>query len=89
MPLSQTESAKDSGHYPTDFSRKAHVYYGDVTLHEYLERTTWHSGQHVRHEVSLFSDAPFFNFSRIVPIRDSVRPSDNRKEFHPCVPAWS
>jgi hypothetical protein len=32
----------------TDFSRKAHVYYGDVMLHEYLERTTWHSGQHVR-----------------------------------------
>jgi hypothetical protein len=24
------------------------VYYGDVTLHEFLERTTWHSGQHVR-----------------------------------------
>ena len=32
----------------TDFSRKALVYFGDVTLHEYLERTTWHSGQHVR-----------------------------------------
>jgi len=32
----------------TDFSRKALVYYGDVTLHEFLERTTWHSGQHVR-----------------------------------------
>ncbi|HVI66909.1 MAG TPA: DinB family protein, partial [Bradyrhizobium sp.] len=32
----------------TDFSRKAHVYYGNVTLLEYLERTTWHSGQHVR-----------------------------------------
>ena len=32
----------------TDFSRKACVYYGEVTLHEYLERTTWHSGQHVR-----------------------------------------
>jgi glutaredoxin len=32
----------------TEFSRKAHVYYGDVTLHEYLERTAWHSGQHVR-----------------------------------------
>ena len=31
-----------------DFSRKAVVYYGDVTVHEYLERTTWHSGQHVR-----------------------------------------
>jgi len=32
----------------TDFARKARVYYGDVTLHDYLERTTWHSGQHVR-----------------------------------------
>lgn len=32
----------------TDFSRKAKVYYGDVTLQEYLERTTWHSAQHVR-----------------------------------------
>jgi glutaredoxin len=32
----------------TDFSRKAQVYYGDVTIHEYLERTTWHSAQHVR-----------------------------------------
>ena len=32
----------------TDFARKASVYYGDVTLHEFLERTTWHSGQHVR-----------------------------------------
>jgi hypothetical protein len=31
-----------------DFSRKASVYYGDVTVHEFLERTTWHSGQHVR-----------------------------------------
>lgn len=31
-----------------DVSIKANVYYGDVTLHEFLERTTWHSGQHVR-----------------------------------------
>ena len=31
-----------------DFSAKARVYYGDVTLHEFLERTAWHSGQHVR-----------------------------------------
>jgi len=37
----------DSGQ-TTDFSRKAAVYYGDVTLHEFLERTVWHSGQHVR-----------------------------------------
>ena len=31
-----------------DVARKANVYYGDVTVHEFLERTTWHSGQHVR-----------------------------------------
>ena len=31
-----------------DVSRRANVYYGDVTVHEFLERTTWHSGQHVR-----------------------------------------
>lgn len=35
----------------TDFSRKARVYYGDVSLHDYLERTTWHSGQHLRQMV--------------------------------------
>jgi hypothetical protein len=34
--------------HTADFGRKANVYYGDVTLHEYLERTTWHSAQHVR-----------------------------------------
>jgi len=38
-----------------DFSRKANVYYGDVTLHEYLERTTWHSGQHVRQLVMVLN----------------------------------
>ena len=37
----------------TDFSHKATVYYGDVTLHEYLERTTWHCGQHVRQLVTV------------------------------------
>jgi hypothetical protein len=31
-----------------DFDAMANVYYGNVTLHDYLERTTWHSGQHVR-----------------------------------------
>jgi len=39
----------------TDFSCKAHVYYGDVTLQDYLERTTWHSGQHVRQLVMVLS----------------------------------
>ncbi len=32
----------------TDFDAKANVYYGDVSLHHFLERTAWHSGQHVR-----------------------------------------
>jgi glutaredoxin len=32
----------------SDFARQADVYYGAVSVHEYLERTTWHAGQHVR-----------------------------------------
>lgn len=32
----------------TDYGGRARVYYGEVNLHEYLERTTWHSAQHVR-----------------------------------------
>lgn len=32
----------------TDFNQPGKVYYGDVTLHEVLERTAWHSGQHTR-----------------------------------------
>ena len=32
----------------TDFSQPGKVYYGEVTLHEVLERTGWHSGQHTR-----------------------------------------
>ena len=31
-----------------DWSAPARVYYGAQTLHEFLERTTWHSGQHAR-----------------------------------------
>jgi glutaredoxin len=36
---------KAGGH---DFGRKARVYYGDQTLHDFMERTAWHSGQHTR-----------------------------------------
>ncbi len=39
----------------TDFSQPGKVYYGDVTLHEVLERTGWHSGQHTR-QLSLVLD---------------------------------
>lgn len=31
-----------------DWSRKANVYYGQQSLHEFFERTTWHAGQHTR-----------------------------------------
>ncbi len=31
-----------------DYSVDVDVYYGEQTLHEYFERTTWHSAQHVR-----------------------------------------
>ena len=33
---------------PHDFSRRADVYYGEQTLHDFMERTAWHSGQHAR-----------------------------------------
>jgi glutaredoxin len=38
----------DTSGKTADYARRADVYYGEVNLHEYLERTTWHSGQHVR-----------------------------------------
>lgn len=31
-----------------DWSAPAEVYYGRQTMHEFLERTTWHAGQHTR-----------------------------------------
>jgi hypothetical protein len=38
----------ESAQNRTDWSDKAAVYYGNVSRHEFLERTTWHSGQHSR-----------------------------------------
>ena len=32
----------------TDFGQPGKVYYGEVSLHEVLERTGWHAGQHTR-----------------------------------------
>ena len=31
-----------------DWSETANVYYGEPTVHKYLERTVWHAGQHTR-----------------------------------------
>jgi hypothetical protein len=41
----------------TDFDQPGKVYYGDVSLHEVLERTCWHSGQHTRQLMLVLSDA--------------------------------
>ncbi len=38
----------ENGGAGTDFSQPGKVYYGEVSLHEVLERTCWHSGQHTR-----------------------------------------
>ena len=35
-------------HEGEDFARPAEVYYGEQTLHDYMERTAWHSAQHTR-----------------------------------------
>ena len=42
-------------HRPREFKFDRPLYYGDVTVHEYLERTTWHSGQHVRQLVMVLN----------------------------------
>ena len=46
------ESAKTR----TDWTGKAQVYYGDVSSHEFLERTTWHCGQHSRQLMWILAD---------------------------------
>jgi uncharacterized damage-inducible protein DinB len=40
-----------------DFSRRVEVYFGETTRHEMLERTVWHSTQHVRQVASLLEQA--------------------------------
>jgi len=40
----------------TDFNQPGNVYYGDVSLHEVLERTGWHSGQHTRQIILMLNE---------------------------------
>ena len=40
----------------TDFKQPGKVYYGEVSLHEVLERTGWHSGQHTRQIILMLRD---------------------------------
>ena len=39
-----------------DWTERANVYYAEQTMHDYLERTTWHSGQHTRQLMWAMSD---------------------------------
>lgn len=40
----------------TDFKQPGKVYYGEVSLHEVLERTGWHSGQHTRQIILMLKE---------------------------------
>ncbi len=40
----------------TDYTQPAEVYYGEVNLHELLERTGWHSGQHLRQVILILRE---------------------------------
>jgi len=40
----------------TDFTQPGKVYYGEVNLHEVLERTAWHSGQHTRQVILMMRE---------------------------------
>jgi hypothetical protein len=40
----------------TDWASRANVYYGDVSRQEFLERTTWHAGQHARQLMWILED---------------------------------
>jgi hypothetical protein len=39
-----------------DWAARADVYYGEVSRHEFLERTTWHAGQHARQLMWVLED---------------------------------
>lgn len=41
----------------SDFDRRIQVYFGETSRHEMLERTVWHSTQHVRQIASLLEQA--------------------------------
>ena len=54
----------------TDFKQPGKVYYGEVILHEVLERTAWHSGQHTRQVLLMLKEK--LNLVPNEPIEDEV-----------------
>jgi len=70
----------------TDFDQPGNVYYGEVSLHEVLERTAWHSGQHTRQlmltlkTIGISPDQPLTDSDfRGLPMPQEVW--DNEKEW--------
>lgn len=53
----------------TDFEQPGKVYYGEVSLHEVLERTGWHSGQHVRQIILMLREK--LNIEPDAPLDDA------------------
>lgn len=59
---------RDIGQH-TDFDEPAETYYGEQSKHDFLERTTWHSGQHSRQMMMILET--FIGVKPIDPIPDS------------------
>ena len=51
-----------------DFKQPGNVYYGEVSLHEVLERTAWHSGQHTRQIILMLREK--LNIAPDAPLED-------------------
>jgi hypothetical protein len=54
----------------TDFDEPAETYYGEQSKHDFLERTTWHSGQHTRQMMMILKT--FIGVDPIDPLPDST-----------------
>lgn len=54
----------------TDYADEAETYYAKQSKHDFLERTTWHSGQHVRQMMMILED--FVGVKPVDPLPDSM-----------------
>jgi hypothetical protein len=54
----------------TDFDEPAETYYGEQSKHDFLERTTWHSGQHCRQMAMILTT--FIGIAPDRPLPDST-----------------
>lgn len=73
----------------TAFDATADVYYGDQTKHDFLERTTWHAGQHVRQVMLILEEHLHIAPDRPLPpatfdgLPMPEKPWDDEKPFAP------